>query len=142
ESTNNIITGIDSLYQLMRSPTPAPHALYSSLENVIEQIFDTVSICRAEFDSIESGSVSNLQTNVDLYNRQAANGILGGLEKGHLQLTDQLNDINDAQDAAGDADLDNDIVRELLNEKAFKQRLTSALFDVGMHTKTVRMWLE
>ncbi|KAJ2662459.1 component of the polarisome [Coemansia sp. RSA 1200] len=142
ESTNNIITGIDSLYQLMRSPTPAPHALYSSLENVIEQIFDTVNICRAEFDSIESGSVSNLQTNVDLYNRQAANGILGGLEKGHLQLTDQLNDINDAQDAAGDADLDNDIVRELLNEKAFKQRLTSALFDVGMHTKTVRMWLE
>ncbi|KAJ1800580.1 component of the polarisome [Coemansia sp. RSA 2399] len=142
ESTNNIITGIDCLYQIMRSPTPAPHALYSSLENVIAQILDTVNICRAEFGSIESDSASNVQVNVDLYNPQTANSILSGLEKGHLQLTDQLNDISDAQDAAGDADLDNDIVRELLNEKAFKQRLTSALFDVGMHTKTVRMWLE
>ncbi|KAJ1771220.1 component of the polarisome [Coemansia sp. RSA 1813] len=142
ESTSNIITGIDSLYQIMRSPTPAPHALYSSLESVIAQILDTINICRAEFGSIESGSAPNVQINVELYNSQAANGILSGLEKGHLQLTDQLNDISDAQDAAGDTDLDNDIVRELLNEKAFKQRLTSALFDVGMHTKTVRMWLE
>ncbi|KAJ2548206.1 component of the polarisome [Coemansia sp. RSA 1933] len=142
ESTNNIITGIDSLYQIMRSPTPAPYALYSSLETVIAQILETVNICRAEFGSIEANSATDVQINVDLYNSQAANGIMSGLEKGHLQLTDQLNDISDAQDAAGDTDLDNDIVRELLNEKAFKQRLTSALFDVGMHTKSVRMWLE
>ncbi|KAJ1894136.1 component of the polarisome [Kickxella alabastrina] len=141
-STDNIIAGIQSMLQLVRAPSPAPNALFSTLQRVIVSIRETINISRAEFDNIETGSGASEQLNVDLYNRAVAKGVLDGLEKGHLQLTDQLNDINEAHDAAGGSDMDNEIVRELLNEMAFKQRLTSALIDVGKLTKTLVLWLE
>ncbi|KAJ2680831.1 component of the polarisome [Coemansia spiralis] len=142
ESTDNIIAGIQSMLQLVRAAGPDPSALYTSLETVIGSIQETISICRTVFSNIDKGYAPSVHINMDLYSSQTASGVLNGLEKGHLQLTDQLNDINEAQDAAGDNELDNEIVRELLSEMAFKQRLTSALIDVGKLTKTLVMWLE
>ncbi|KAJ2854731.1 component of the polarisome, partial [Coemansia erecta] len=140
-STDNIIAGIQSMLQLVRAPSLNPNALYSTLQQVLFSIRETINICRDEFARVQSGSHANLQVRVELYDPNTAKGILDGLEKGHLQLTDQLNDINEAQEAAGGGDLDNDIVRELLNEIVFKQRLTSALIDVGKLTKTLVQWL-
>ncbi|KAJ2807183.1 component of the polarisome [Coemansia guatemalensis] len=142
ESTDNIIAGIQNMLQLVRSSVPDPNALFSALQTVINSIRLTTAICREEFEAIESGSATSGQINTQLYSPQSARGVLSGLEKGNLQLTDQLNDISEAQEAAGDDDIDNEIVRELLSEMAFKQSLTSALIDVGKLTKTLVMWLE
>ncbi|KAJ1824747.1 component of the polarisome [Coemansia sp. RSA 2675] len=141
-STDSIIAGIQDLLQLVRAPSPAPNALYSTLQSVITSVRETIDTCQVEFDAIESGPRADAQLNADLYDPGAARRILDGLEKGHLQLTDQLNDITEAQEAAGDNELDNEIVRELLNEMVFKQRLTSALVDVAKFTKTLIPWLE
>ncbi|PIA18747.1 hypothetical protein COEREDRAFT_85200 [Coemansia reversa NRRL 1564] len=142
ESTDNIIAGIQNMLQLVRSPVPDPNALFSALQTVISSIRLTTAICRTEFEAIESGSSTGRQINMQLYSSQSARSVLSGLDKGNLQLTDQLNDITEAQEAAGDDDIDNEIVRELLSEMAFKQSLTSALIDVGKLTKTLVMWLE
>ncbi|KAJ2082308.1 component of the polarisome [Coemansia sp. RSA 988] len=142
ESTDNIIAGIQNMLQLVRSSVPDPNALFSTLHTVINSIRLTTAICRTEFEAIESGSATNGQINIQLYSPQSARGVLSGLDKGDLQLTDQLNDISEAQEAAGDEDIDNEIVRELLSEMAFKQSLTSALIDVGKLTKTLVLWLE
>ncbi|KAJ1802320.1 component of the polarisome [Coemansia sp. RSA 2523] len=143
ESTDNIISGIQSMLQLVRAPVPEPHGLYSSLQAVIGSIRTTIAICRDEFSKVESaeGADSESQINVNMYDPRSARNVLGGLEKGDLQLTDQLNDINEAHDAAGDSDIDNEVVRELLGEMAFKQGLTSALIDVGRLTKTLVAWI-
>ncbi|KAJ2878667.1 hypothetical protein IWW38_006272, partial [Coemansia aciculifera] len=141
-STDSIIAGIQDLLQLVRAPSPAPNALYSTLQSVISSVRETIDTCQVEFDAVEAGSGADAQLNADLYEPSSARRILDGLEKGHLQLTDQLNDITEAQEAAGDDDLDNEIVRELLNEMVFKQRLTSALVDVAKFTKTLIPWLE
>ncbi|KAJ2707324.1 component of the polarisome [Coemansia sp. IMI 203386] len=141
-STDNIIAGIQSMLQLVRAPSLNPNALYSTLQQVLVSIRETINICRDEFGKIHAGASANLQVSIEMYDSATAKGMLDGLEKGHLQLTDQLNDINEAQEAAGGSDLDNEIVRELLNEIVFKQRLTSALIDVGKLTKTLVQWLE
>ncbi|KAJ2802364.1 component of the polarisome [Coemansia furcata] len=141
-STDSIIAGIQALLQLVRAPSPAPNALYSTLQSVISSVRETIDTCQVEFDAVETGPRADAQLNSDLYDPGAARRILDGLEKGHLQLTDQLNDITEAQEAAGDNELDNEIVRELLNEMVFKQRLTSALVDVAKFTKTLIPWLE
>ncbi|KAJ2356803.1 component of the polarisome [Coemansia erecta] len=144
ESTDNIVAGIQSMLQLVRAPVPEPHGLYSSLQAVIGSIRTTISICRDEFEKVESaaGADPGAQININVYDPRSARNVLGGLEKGNLQLTDQLNDINEAHDAAGDSDIDNEIVRELLSEMVFKQGLTSALIDVLKLTKTLVVWLE
>ncbi|KAJ2162319.1 component of the polarisome [Coemansia sp. RSA 552] len=142
ESTDSIIAGIQSMLQLVRAPVPDPNALFSTLRGVITSIRLTIGICRTEFDVVETGADLVVQISVEQYDPKLAQMVMGGLEKGDLQLTDQLNDISEAQEAAGDDDLDNEIVRELLSEMAFKQRLTSALIDVGKLTKTLVMWLE
>ncbi|KAJ2455037.1 component of the polarisome [Coemansia sp. RSA 2336] len=140
QSTDSIIAGIQSMLQLVREAVPDPNALYSTLHSVIESIRATIGICRDQFDRIESGA--GAQINPDFYDPRIARDVLSGLEKGNLQLTDQLNDITEAQEAAGDSDLDNEIVRELLGDMAFKQGLASALVDVGKLTKTLVVWLE
>ncbi|KAJ1748600.1 component of the polarisome [Coemansia sp. RSA 989] len=140
QSTDSIIAGIQSMLQLVREAVPDPNALFSTLHSVIESIRATIGICRDQFDKIESGA--GAQINSDLYDPRIARDVLSGLEKGNLQLTDQLNDITEAQEAAGDSDLDNEIVRELLGDMAFKQGLASALVDVGKLTKTLVVWLE
>ncbi|KAJ2738839.1 component of the polarisome [Coemansia sp. Cherry 401B] len=143
-STDQIISGIQSMLLLVRSAVPDPNTLFSTLETVIASIRTTIAVCRDEFAALESASGSDpgTQINPGAFSPGAARSMLGGLEKGNLQLTDQLNDINEAQDAADDSDLDNEIVRELLSEMAFKQRLMSALSDVGKLTRTLIAWLE
>ncbi|KAJ2002657.1 component of the polarisome [Coemansia thaxteri] len=141
-STDNIIAGIQDLLQLVRASSPAPNALYSALQSVIGFVRETIDTCQVEFNMAESGVSANAQLNADMYDPDTARRILDGLEKGHLQLTDQLNDISEAQEAAGDNELDNEIVRELLSEMVFKQRLTSALVDVAKYTKSLIPWLE
>ncbi|KAJ2800097.1 component of the polarisome, partial [Coemansia helicoidea] len=142
ESTDSIVAGIQNMLQLVRASAPDPNALHTALQAVTGSIRTTLGICRAEFAAIESGRAAGVQVNASLYSPEAAQTVLRGLEKGNLQLTDQLNDINEAQEAADDSDLDNEIVRELLSEMAFKHGLTSALIDVGRLTKTLVAWLE
>ncbi|KAJ1728656.1 component of the polarisome [Coemansia biformis] len=142
ESMDNIVAGIQNMLRLVRAATPDPNALHTALQEVTGSIRTTIGICRAEFKAIEAGSTAGVQINADLYSPEAAQSVLCGLEKGNLQLMDQLNDINEALEAADDSDLDNEIVRELLGEMAFKHGLTSALIDVGRFTKTLVAWLE
>ncbi|KAJ2717318.1 component of the polarisome [Coemansia spiralis] len=142
ESMDSIVAGIQNMLQLVRASAPDPNALHTALQEVTGSIRTTIGICRAEFAAIESGRAAGVQINASLYSSEAAQTVLRGLEKGNLQLTDQLNDINEAQEAADDSDLDNEIVRELLGDMAFKHGLTSALIDVGRLTKTLVVWLE
>lgn len=141
-STDNIIEGIQKIVKLVREHVPAPNALFSALRSVIGSVRETADICRVEFEKVESGASGDAMLNTGLYNRNTARGVLEGLENGYLQLKDQLNDIAEAHEAAEEQDMDNEIVRELLNETVFKQRLTSALADVAKFTKTLNPWLE
>ncbi|KAJ2787325.1 component of the polarisome [Coemansia interrupta] len=141
-STDDIISGIQNLLQLMRMSNLDPNALYSTLHQVVVSIRSTIGYCHEEFDLIQSGATANVRIHADMYDPTTARGVLEGLEKGHLQLTDQLNDIREAQEAAGSNDLDNEIVRELLDDMVFRQRLKSALLDVGKSTQTLVRWVE
>ncbi|KAJ1814010.1 component of the polarisome, partial [Coemansia sp. RSA 2598] len=51
-STDNIIAGIQSMLQLVRASSLNPNAVYSTLQQVVVSIRETINICRGEFGKV------------------------------------------------------------------------------------------
>ncbi|KAI8324068.1 hypothetical protein GQ54DRAFT_82731 [Martensiomyces pterosporus] len=142
EKTDAIVDGIQTMLRIVRATNPDPTTLFTTLQSVITSARTIIDACRPVFTEIGSDPDLAARMGSTAYDPGKASHVLEGLENGHLQLNDQLNDINEAQEAADDNDLDNPIVRELLSDTAFKQRLTSAVFDVAKFTKMLMALLE
>ncbi|KAJ1943681.1 component of the polarisome [Linderina macrospora] len=135
DKTDTIVEGIQTMLRIVRATNPDPSTLFGTLQSVINSARTIIDACAPAFGEIDQSPELAAHMQNTAYDSAKARQVLEGLESGHLQLNDQLNDIVEAQDLADDNQLDNPIVTELLGDTAFKQRLTSAVFDVAKYTK-------